>query len=125
MTHLHFYHHWFITKLICERLLCLGEKFTAFFVKNCPCCNRHTESIGYFHAYPNNSEKWGDLQDFLTDIFTKHKVDPILRLLLIAYICKPTTSLLDLTTKHPTIDFRAYYAFIKAQAKIGWIELQY
>eukprot|EP00957_Ditylum_brightwellii_P185816 14147236-Ditylum_brightwellii.AAC.1 len=106
ISHLDFYQHCFVVKLINERLLCIGEPFTGSEVTICPVCRQHTETFGHFQYCPKNNKSWPDLIKALTSAYSKNNT--------IADICK----------RYPTVDFKPYNCLIREQQSIGWAQLR-
>ena len=72
----------------------------------------------------HNIERWSSVVPHLLQVYKKHKIDPILRILLNTSLQENIT-LQTLLTKHPNINFRPYKQLFEQQQLIGWEQIKY
>eukprot|EP00957_Ditylum_brightwellii_P182910 13932560-Ditylum_brightwellii.AAC.1 len=81
-----YYHQRFLTRYVYECLPVKGEKYLARIAKTCPCYKKEEESTDHYMQCKENKERWKALSGVLLQVFKKNKVDPVLRLLIMAGI---------------------------------------
>eukprot|EP00978_Attheya_sp_CCMP212_P003381 scaffold6995_cov66-Attheya_sp.AAC.3 len=118
-----YYIHQFCVKLIHGRLPVLDEKWTASTNKTCPCCEHSQETFTHYMQCNLNPHIIDELSDGLKPIFSDHKVDPILRIIICLATANNEVSLDTLEGLHPIIDFEPYTDLIEEQGKIGLNQL--
>eukprot|EP00957_Ditylum_brightwellii_P159752 12159328-Ditylum_brightwellii.AAC.1 len=67
-----------------------GDKFTTVPLTTCPKCKQCTEIFGHMQTCKKNSSQWADIHEVLTYIYKKHNINPVICILLNAYIVLPT-----------------------------------
>eukprot|EP00957_Ditylum_brightwellii_P130154 9928233-Ditylum_brightwellii.AAC.1 len=69
----------------------------------------------HFQYCPKNNESWPDLIEALTSVYNKNNVDPVIRILINAYIIDPSQTIANICKRHPTVDFKLYNCLIREQ----------
>jgi hypothetical protein len=118
-----FYQLNFRIKFIHERLPLNGVKFHLSTTNQCPCCKKEKETFEHFIECLNNPDKYKILQNELTDVYQKHKVDPKLRILVNLAIAGELISLKQVENLYPLLDLEPYETIIEERTKIGWNQL--
>lgn len=72
----------------------------------------------------SNKEQWNDNIEPLTKIFNKHKIDPVLRILLNKFLIDPNQDISEVLQTHSLIDFNPYQALNNEQKRIGCKQLR-
>eukprot|EP00978_Attheya_sp_CCMP212_P028536 scaffold98748_cov59-Attheya_sp.AAC.1 len=114
-----FYQLNFSIKFIHERLPLNGVKFHQSTTDQCPCCKKEKETFEHFIECPKNPDKYKNLQDGLIDVYQKHQVDPVLRILANLAIPGEPISVKFVENLYPLLDLEPYETIIEAQTKIG------
>ena len=91
----------------------------------CPCCGLQEENHEHMLQCKDNPEKWELARELLVPIFKKHKLDPIIRILLSEYIINPDARVHEVFRQHHIIDFKPYLQVIRERKQIGWKQLRY
>eukprot|EP00957_Ditylum_brightwellii_P033335 2525561-Ditylum_brightwellii.AAC.2 len=125
ISRLDFYQHCFVVKLIYECLPCIGEPFTGSEVTVCPVCHQHTETFEHFQYCPKNNKSWSNLIEALTSVYNKNNIDPVLSILLNAYIIDQSQNITNVCKCRLTVDFKPYIHLIREQQSIGWAQLRH
>eukprot|EP00957_Ditylum_brightwellii_P004308 327195-Ditylum_brightwellii.AAC.1 len=69
----------FTTRYCYKRLPLKGEDYSARSNWLCPCYGKENESRSHCMRCSENKEQWTSLQEVLTQVYNKNKVDPVLR----------------------------------------------
>eukprot|EP00957_Ditylum_brightwellii_P103263 7870531-Ditylum_brightwellii.AAC.1 len=101
-----YYHQIFITRYAYECLPVKGEKYLAHTDKTFPCCKKEKESTDHYMQCKENKERWEALLGALLQVFEKNKVDPVLRILIMASIQMKDIKALKL--EHTSIKWEDY-----------------
>lgn len=125
LTRLDYYQNKFAVKLMNERLPCRAEPFNPSSQKECPCCNKAQETIEHMQECEENQEKWEQVAEVIVPIYNKHRIDPMLRILINVFTTKPNTQLQQVINVHNISNFEPYMKLIKEQEKIGWKQVRY
>lgn len=125
LKRLQFYPHQFVVRLIYERLPCLGASSTITLSTTCPCYRKQEETFEHRKKCEEHQEKWEDIIEPLSTIYQKHKVDPIIHILLNRLIVDPEMKIEEIVKDHPEMEFGHCDSIIRDQTKIGWKQLRY
>ena len=125
LSKLDYYQNKFVVKLIHERLPCRAASFNPSNQKECPCCNKTKETIEHMQECEENQEKWEQVIELIVPIYNKYKIDPILRILLNAFIKNPKRELRQVINENKINNYKPYMKLINEQRRIGWKQLRY
>ena len=120
-----FYNLNFSIKFIHERLPLNGVKFHQSTTDQCPCCKEKKETCEHFITCFQNPEVYQNLQEGLVEVYKKHQVDPVLRILINLAIAGEPIHDGNVQGLYPLLDFEPYETLIEAQTKIGWKQIRY
>eukprot|EP00978_Attheya_sp_CCMP212_P003429 scaffold7102_cov34-Attheya_sp.AAC.1 len=113
-------------KFIHERLPLNEVQFHQSTTDQCPCCKKEKETFEHFIECPNNLDKYKNLQDRLIDVYQKHKVNPVLRILANLAIAGEPIPVENVENLYPLLDLEPYkMLLIEAQTKRGWNHVRF
>ena len=87
--------------------------------------SKQKETFEHFIECLNNPDKYKILQNELTDVYQKHKVDPKLRILVNLDIAGELISLKQVENLYPLLDLEPYETLIEVRTKIGWNQVRF
>eukprot|EP00957_Ditylum_brightwellii_P135143 10303560-Ditylum_brightwellii.AAC.1 len=113
----------FTTRYCYKRLPLKGENYSARSNWLCPCCGKENKSRSDFMQCSENKEQWMSLQEVLTQVYNKNKVEPVLRVMINASITDTTIE--QIQKKHKNLNWTGYQKLIKQQDGIRWGQIRY